>query len=195
MTGRPRDPDLERRLLAAGWELLTAAGYDALSLSQVASRAGAHRSDVYRRWPTKAQLVVDVLAAHLPPVRPRDTGSLRGDLRAHVGDLAAAWSASWVDGLVGAMADLRLDPDAELAFAELAQSRGRGLREALDRAAGRGEVGELPTVLTVSALAEGPLMHQRLIARRPLDDDFLDAVTEQVHELLTRTATTSGPAS
>ena len=54
MSGRPRDPGLEQRLLSAAWTLLTENGYDALNLTKVAAQAGAHRSDVYRRWPNKA---------------------------------------------------------------------------------------------------------------------------------------------
>ena len=81
MPGRPRDPELDTRLLAAAWSLLTTEGYDALSLTKVAARAQAHRTDVYRRWGSKAQLVADVLAEHLPPVSPVDTGALAGDIR------------------------------------------------------------------------------------------------------------------
>ena len=88
MPGRPRDPELERRLLAAAWDLLTEDSYAALTLAQVAVRAGAHRSDVYRRWPTKTRLVADTLAAHLPPVSEADTGSLLSDIRVYVDDLA-----------------------------------------------------------------------------------------------------------
>src|SRR5690242_4609425 len=113
MPGRPRDPELEKRLLAAAWALLTTSGYDALTLTKVAAEAKAHRTDVYRRWSTKAQLVTDVLAVHLPPISQFDTGSLLGDIRAYLEDLAASWRAPWIDGLVGLLADLRHDPDAE----------------------------------------------------------------------------------
>ena len=43
-------------------------GYDAMNLKRVAAEAKAHRSDVYRRRPSRARLVTDVLAEHLPPV-------------------------------------------------------------------------------------------------------------------------------
>ena len=185
MPGRPRDPELDTRLLAAAWSLLTTDGYDALSLTRVAVQAQAHRTDVYRRWGSKAQLVADVLAEHLPPVSPVDTGSLAGDIRFYLEDLAASWSSSWIDGLVGFLGDLRSDPDAELAFRLLGERRGQAMRAAFVRAVERGEIAELPDLSLAGDLLEGPLMHRRMISREPLSPDYLDALAEVAHRLLT----------
>lgn len=58
-------------------------GYASLALDRIATRAGVHRSTVYRRWASKEQLVVDaVLASAARDVPTPDTGSVRGDLRA-----------------------------------------------------------------------------------------------------------------
>lgn len=186
MTGRPRDLELHQRLLAAGWSLLTSDGYHALTLSKVASRAGAHRSDVYRRWPTKAQLVVDVLDEHLPRISEPDTGSLASDLRAIVEDFAASWSSPWIDGLLGLTADLQRDPTAELAFQKVAERRGAPMARCIERAIDRGEIEHTPGGLVMD-LIEGPLMHRRMIGRRPLTPDYLDAVAQYAHRLLTGT--------
>jgi AcrR family transcriptional regulator len=184
MPGRPRDRDLERRLLAAAWGILTEDSYAALTLTQVAVRAGAHRSDVYRRWPTKIRLVADTLAAHLPPVSDVDTGSLLSDIRVYVDDLARSWSAPWMDSLVGWLADLSEDTDAEAAFRTMSLNRGRSLRSSLDRAVERGEIAELPDPQLVSGLIEGPLMHCRIIGRRPPSADFLDAVASSAYRII-----------
>ncbi len=190
MAGRPRDPELEKRLLDAAWSLLQSRGYDALTLTQVASHAQAHRTDVYRRWSSKAQLVVDVLAQHLPPISQVDTGALRSDLRAVVDDFAASWSSSWIDGLMGLIADLHHDPDAELAFRRMAEGRGEPLREVVNRATQRGEIGELRDISLVGDLVEGPLMHRRMVGRQPLTPEYLDAVADAAHRLLTGTTVT-----
>ena len=187
MTGRPRDTELESRLLAAAWALLQTDGYDALTLTRVATTAGAHRSDVYRRWSTKAQLVADALAAHLPDVADEDRGSLLGDLEAHVARMAEVWSAPWADGLMGLVADLQRDVDAELAFRQMAVSRGGALRAILERAATRGEVAPGAELGLVSDLLEGALMHRRLIGREPLPAELLRSLASSVHLLLTRT--------
>ena len=186
MSGRPRDPKLERRLLSAAWSLLTSEGYDALTMTKVAAAAEAHRTDVYRRWSTKAQLVTDVLAEHLPPIGEIDTGTLVGDVRAYVGALAQSWSSDWIDGLMGLVADLRHDPDAELAFRQLGERRGAAMRESLKRAVERGELAELPDLSVAGDLFEGPLMHRRMIGRQPLTPDYLDAVAATAVLVLTR---------
>ncbi|MFI9381308.1 TetR/AcrR family transcriptional regulator [Kutzneria sp. NPDC052558] len=187
MAGRPRDPGLEKRLVDAAWELLRGGGYDALTLTKVAAQAGAHRTDVYRRWSSKAQLVVDVLAEHLPPVVDPDAGTLRADLRAIVDDFAESWSSSWIDGLMGLTADLHRDPDAELAFRRMAEGRGEPLRHAIVRAQGRGEIGELPDLSLVADLIEGPLMHRRMLGRQPLTPEYLDVIAGLVYGVLTGT--------
>ena len=185
--GRQRDPDLEQRLLAATWSLLARQGYDALTLAHVAAEAKAHRTDLYRRWSTKAQLVTDALAEHLPPTTSHDTGTLRGDIAAFLQDLAVSWSSDWIDGFVGLFADLRNDPAAELAFRSMSARRGAPMREALRRAVARGEIAALPDEGWVGDLLEGPLMHRRMIGRAPLTPEYLDAVAFAALSLLTRT--------
>ncbi|MGH3639850.1 MAG: helix-turn-helix domain-containing protein, partial [Mycobacterium sp.] len=71
----------EAELLAVTLQLLQQNGYDRLTLEAVATKAQASKATMYRRWPTKAELV---LAAFIEGVRqvavPPDTGTLRGDL-------------------------------------------------------------------------------------------------------------------
>lgn len=185
MAGRPRDTDLDRRLLDAAWALLTADGYDALTLTNVASRAGAHRTDVYRRWSSKAHLVVDALETNLPPISDVDTGALRSDIRAVVESFAASWSSPWIDGLMGLAADVQRDPDAELAFRQMAERRGASAAGCITRAVERGEIAELPDLMLLGDLIEGPLMHRRMVGRQPLTPEYLDSVAAVAYRLMT----------
>jgi AcrR family transcriptional regulator len=69
--------------MAATADVLADAGYDGLTIEEVATRAGVHKTTVYRRWPTKAELVSDALRARSDARVPvPDTGTLEGDLRA-----------------------------------------------------------------------------------------------------------------
>jgi AcrR family transcriptional regulator len=71
----------ETELLEVTLRLLQERGYDRLTLDAVAATARASKATVYRRWPSKAELV---LAAFIDGIRqvavPPDTGTLRGDL-------------------------------------------------------------------------------------------------------------------
>jgi len=77
----------ETELLAVTLQLLQEHGYDRLTVDAVAAKARASKATVYRRWPSKAELV---LAAFIEGIRqiavPPETGTLRGDLL-HMGEL------------------------------------------------------------------------------------------------------------
>lgn len=186
MSGRPRDPELEKRLLAATWRLLVEQGYAELTLSRVATEAEAHRTDVYRRWSSKSELVSDTLAEHLPSFMARDTGSLSSDLAAFIDEVALIWSSAWIDGLIGWLADIRHDPGAE-ASRTMLENRRRPVLAMLDRAVRRGEIDEVVDPAVLGDLLEGPLMHRRLYRGLDLTPEFLDTVTQSVYRYLTTT--------
>src|SRR5215467_12573472 len=80
---RPRvEGDREQEILTAALEVLADVGYDRLTMDAVAQRAKASKATLYRRWNSKATLVVEALARTKGvPVTP-DTGALRSDLLA-----------------------------------------------------------------------------------------------------------------
>lgn len=78
---RPRvEGDRELEILEAALDVLVDAGYDRLTMDAVATRARASKATLYRRWTTKASLVIDALLARNGTPSVPDTGSLRGDL-------------------------------------------------------------------------------------------------------------------
>jgi hypothetical protein len=84
------------------------------------------------------------------------------------------------------VADLRDDPDAELAFRAMAEGRGQHVRDAFARAVARGELTTTPDRALVGDLLEGPLMHRRVIGRQPLTPDFLDQVAQVAYAVVVR---------
>lgn len=79
---RRRGQELEDALLDAAWDELLESGYAALTFDAVAARAGTSRTVVYRRWPTKPDLVRASVAraGTRDRVAAPDTGTLRGDV-------------------------------------------------------------------------------------------------------------------
>jgi AcrR family transcriptional regulator len=81
--GRKRDHSRDAVILEATLDVLAETGYEGMTVDMVAVRAGAARATVYRRWPTKTDLVLDALKRLGPgtvdlELLP-DTGTLRGD--------------------------------------------------------------------------------------------------------------------
>ncbi|WP_253866891.1 TetR/AcrR family transcriptional regulator [Mycobacterium asiaticum] len=71
----------EAELLAVTLQLLQEHGYDRLTVEAVAVTARASKATVYRRWPSKAELVLAAFIEGIRPIAvPPNTGTLRGDL-------------------------------------------------------------------------------------------------------------------
>ncbi len=84
--GRPRSKGRSQEILDATDELLREVGWDNLRMQDVADRAGAGLATIYRRWPTKVELVVDVMENRcLPEIEL--TGDARTDLRTMIGQI------------------------------------------------------------------------------------------------------------
>lgn len=78
---RRRGAVLERAILEAALEQLSTVGWNGLTMEGVAARAQTGKAAVYRRWPSKEDLVADALQAGLPSLTEApDFGSVREDL-------------------------------------------------------------------------------------------------------------------
>ncbi|MER5878274.1 MULTISPECIES: TetR/AcrR family transcriptional regulator [unclassified Streptomyces] len=78
---RRRGAVLERAILEAALEQLGTVGWNGLTMEGVAARAQTGKAAVYRRWPSKEDLVADALQAGLPNLTEApDLGNVREDL-------------------------------------------------------------------------------------------------------------------
>ncbi len=145
-TGRPRDPARDDAILAAALEGLAELGYDRLSMDEIAARAHAGKGALYRRWPSKAALVVAAVMAwreQAAPLTIPDTGSLTGDIDAMIAavpnfDEAAKRQMAVFVGLSGAASR---HPELRTALSTTLLARPRhAVRAVLDRAIARGEI-------------------------------------------------------
>lgn len=80
MPGRPRNPEVEQRLLQVALQQLAREGYSRMSLDSVAAEAGISKPAIYRRWSSKADLATAALRTIQVNEPPVDTGSAMGDL-------------------------------------------------------------------------------------------------------------------
>ena len=78
--GRPRDPDVDRRIAQAALDLFADAGWAGFAMEAVAKRAGVGKASLYLRWSSKEALLTEALTLQLARVADVDTGTLRGDL-------------------------------------------------------------------------------------------------------------------
>jgi len=88
--GRPADAQISERALAAARQLLVDVGFEATTLQAIAVHAGVHASALYRRWPSRIELIQEATFPGLDPLAIRPTGDLRRDLRRFVRAYVAA---------------------------------------------------------------------------------------------------------
>lgn len=62
MTGRPRDPQLDGRILRTATTVLGTQRLSGFTVDEVAATAGCGKAAIYRRWPNLHSLLVDVVA-------------------------------------------------------------------------------------------------------------------------------------
>lgn len=91
---RPRDPDIEARIIDATLKLLRRDGYAALNLTTVAETAGVGRPALYRRYPSKAELVFAATIEMSLAIGVPDTGRFAEDMRIAVAELVDSLKAA-----------------------------------------------------------------------------------------------------
>jgi len=78
--GRPRREEVDAAILDATIDELEEHGYGAVSIEAVAARAGVAKTTVYRRWPSKDELVFDAINKLKGPIPQAPGTGLRADL-------------------------------------------------------------------------------------------------------------------
>jgi AcrR family transcriptional regulator len=181
--GRPRSARTEEAILAAAAELLNESGLTAMTMEEVAARAGVGKASIYRRWHSKGALALDAFLREFLEGQPvRDTGTLRGDLIAAVRDWIRTVNGTAAGRILsGVIAEVQNDPRLAAEWRERFVGRVREERRPLlDRAVARGEIppGSDPDLLL--DMLYGPLYHRYLHGHLPLDDRFARGVATMV---------------
>jgi AcrR family transcriptional regulator len=126
--GRPRDARIDSAVLEATRELLATDGFPATTVQSVARRAGVGASAIYRRWPSRFELIAAAISLDLDRLEVQPTGDLRADVRAFVQAYLDLYSGPVARaGLPGVLAAPPSDSDELHA---LTRRVGQGVRPA-----------------------------------------------------------------
>src|SRR4051812_1806228 len=180
--GRPRIQHYDEGILDATMAILLEDGYQALTIDGVAARAQVGRPTIYRRWPSKAALVVAALARSTGLAPAPDTGSLRGDLLAVQRHQVALMNSEGFRRITpGLMADLTTDPELSHSYlVEYISPRRQSVWDALDRGIDRGELRADVDRAFISDLLTGPLFYRALGRGERLEREAADRTVEVV---------------
>lgn len=177
----PRWTEREVELLTVTLSLLHQTGYDRLTIDEVAARARASKATVYRRWPTKADLVIAAVSHGMRhAVRAPDTGSLRGDLM-RLAELITGQATALAGTLTAVLTELRRNPRlSAVVEKELLHEKRPIFQTVLRQAADRGEIdpGRIETDLW--DLLPGYLLFRFLVPGRAVTTDTIRALIDEV---------------
>jgi AcrR family transcriptional regulator len=193
--GRPRSEKARKAILEAAAELLLARGLGAVSMDAVAERAGVSKATIYRWWPSKEMLALDALFDWAAAsARPRDTGSLRGDLLALVRPWVREIRRRPFGRVIAALVtEAQSDPQFAQAYrTHFVEPRREAMRAAFARAAQRAEVPADLDVEVALDLIYGPLYHRLLHGHAPLTARFAEKVVDMALVGITNPPSTGG---
>lgn len=138
--GAQRNPASETAILDAAEEILRESGLGGFSIEAVARRAKAGKPTIYRWWPSKAALLLDVYHRQKGETFYADTGDTRKDLVAFLEALLGFWRTNGGEIFRSIIAAAQSDPEALIALRDYAVTRCRSSGVILARGQARGEV-------------------------------------------------------
>lgn len=178
--GAQRNPASEDAILTAAAEILREGGLSAFSIEAVARRAKAGKPTIYRWWPSKAALLLDVYHRQKGETFYADTGNTREDLIVFLETLLGFWKTSAGEVFRSIIAEAQSNPDALEALRDYAVTRCQASGVILNRGVARGEIREgldIPLVMELfSSFCWQRLLTGRLDASREQLSHLVDAV-------------------
>jgi AcrR family transcriptional regulator len=177
---RPRSARADEAILETALRLLVEQGYDGMSMEAVAAAAGVGKPTIYRRYPSKRELVlaaVTRLAASLPPAL--DTGDVRVDLLAFLAPAFGVFQSGVGFAVLGTLlAREREDPALiELFRTRIIRPRMHLAGELLRRGIARSELRADAPVESVVQMLAGAIF-ARHVAGQPADSAWLHGLID-----------------
>lgn len=179
-SGRPRDERIDRAVIDATVALLNEVGYAKLTFEAVAARAATSKPALRRRWPSRAHLVVDALAAVVGTAPTPDTGCTRCDLVEGIGTLGDAFPAKIGRTVLPAlMADLAEDPVLDRVFLErYFHPRRATTAAALRRGIERGDIDPGADIDLLLDLLGAPVYYRVLFGHLPVNPGTAEQIVD-----------------
>lgn len=179
--GRPRSADADEAILSATLEVAGEVGFSGMSMDVVAERAKVSKATIYRRWSSKEALVLAALRVAIGPMDDVDLGSVRADLDAYLGDLAARMRGGKMRDVLPHLIDVAVhDPQLRSSLDDYVAHRRRPLIAILERGIERGELRADADITVVVDAFLGPFIYRKLLTGGDLGAGFATKLIDLV---------------
>ncbi|HEY6531177.1 MAG TPA: TetR-like C-terminal domain-containing protein [Acidimicrobiales bacterium] len=180
--GRPRNPEVDRAIAAATLELLAEHGFAGVTVEAVAAVAGVAKSTVYRRYPSRLELLIGVIRHELAePKGEVDSGTVVGDLALLGRRLVVGLTqTSFGRALPAILSATAAHPELHEVRLEFVSSRRAPAVAAVRRAIDRGELRADADPEQVVDVLSGPVFYRVFVKGETVDEAWIDAHAESV---------------
>jgi AcrR family transcriptional regulator len=180
--GRPRDVEVDERILRTTFDQLVRSGYSGMSIESVAAEAGVAKTTVYRRYPTKRELVVAALRAETPFQVPPADMSMKAALEVFVRSAIEMLVDSGAIRILGSLlVEEQREPGLLSVFRERILYPRRGMvDEMLRRGIERGELRPDIDPLVVTEMIAGAVFGHHAILGLQATDEWITALVDHV---------------
>ena len=185
---RRRGAALEDAILDAAYAELTDVGYTAFSVEGVAARARTGKASIYRRWPSKQELVLDALVDRLPSAADCGIHTVWDDslttadaLRQIACSISEVLHSPAGDAMRSIKCEAFSDPELARAIDDRFQAPRRAAMLALlQRGVERGEVRPEAVTPLIADVLPAVLSHRIVLQREPVDDSTIAEIMERI---------------
>jgi AcrR family transcriptional regulator len=177
--GRPREPEVDERILNAAFQIMAQTGYVRMSMDAVALEAGVTRPTIYRRYPSKMQLALAAIVAYCDQDVYVPTGVTRSDLIQEMRSFRRALDRPYGMSLVGTvLAEEHETPELLASFREyLVGPRRRAVQAILAQARDRGEFRPEADLDTAGAMLIGAY-YAHYLGGQPFPANWVERVVD-----------------
>ena len=185
--GARRNPDTQEAILDAAEAIVEEEGIAGFSIEAVAKRARAGKPTIYKWWPGRTALLLEVYHRHKPANVHMDTGSVEGDVVAFFTGVFAHWGNTGAGQVFRfIVAEAQRDEAAAASLRAYALERRQQSGQIFERGVARGELAaDIDTGLAADMLA-GFAWHRLLTGRLIADpEEMRQAARQLVRGLLT----------
>ena len=176
------DPRIERTraaVLEAGVAILFEKGPEAVTHAAVATDARVSRTTVYKHWPTRGELLVDVLDQVEPHTRVEPSGDVRADMQQMGRQMALTFGDQRLNKVFSSlMAQAQWDDESSQAQQVLITAAMSDISIVLDAAVEAGQLRPGIDPLGTAGRLVGPILFAALVARQPMSTDEVEELVD-----------------
>lgn len=183
LAGRPRSPDAEEKICNAAIELVAKIGYADTTIEKIAEKAKVAKTTIYRRWVSKAAMMVSVYERFVQPeIQIIGELSFREEMSQILHAVFAIYHKTSADIILGGLiAEAQNNPDTMTALkCGVIQQRRDILTNVISRAIQSNELSASLNEQDISDLIVAMIWHRLLTNRQHLNSAFIETMINYV---------------